>query len=238
MRRDENYNVDVPEGQFLQTYGSSHSTYPENYLTTHGGPYGVNNGDHYGGNTNLSVVNGRFTGRLHRDPSTGLVVAMAPEPLLEDGTKSQLYGRYEVLGYQAVYPLVAGWTTAWLMWPKSEVWPRDGEIDWMEGQLVSGAPHFNHHNQDGTGPGDQQVFSYPVNVNDGLTHNIVLEWKPNDCAVFVDGQLVGRATSRVPNTPMRCALQTETLQSGTQPPAGDATQIIKWDSVGVWGLAA
>lgn len=232
MRSFEHFETNASEGQFLQTY-PLFDAYPVNYLTTHGGSAGVNNGDHYGGNGNLSVVDSKLVMRLYRDAATGKAVGAGPYPKFSTNPNDiyQLYGRYEIR-----YRIVPGgdpwWTTAWLMWPQSEVWPRDGEIDFREG-TVGGEVHFNHHNQDGTNGGDQQQFTYPAGTNDGAWHTTVLEWKPNDCAVFSDGTLVGRVTSRVPNTPMRMALQTETLQSGTQPGAAPATCLIEIDYVRV-----
>jgi hypothetical protein len=54
---------------------------------------------------------------------------------------SLLYGRYSVR-FKAD-PL-AGFKIAWLLWPDSGVWPRDGEIDFPEGELdltIYGAAH-------------------------------------------------------------------------------------------------
>jgi hypothetical protein len=235
----ETFQANATKGNFLQAYPLM-DAYPTSYTTTHGGSSGVSNGDHYGGNTNLSAQNGVLVMELYREApgtclipgnsTTGHAVGAAPFPKFSPDPDDiyQLYGRYEVR--YRVRQQVAGWKTAWLMWPQSEQWPRDGEIDFREGD-TNGSVTFFQHNQNGTSGGDQQVFPFPAGTNDGGWHTVVLEWKPNDCAVFSDAVLVGRATSRVPNTPMRMALQTETPQDGTQPGAAPATCTIEVDYI-------
>ena len=52
----------------------------------------------------------------------------APEPKINRATadRNQLFGRYEVR-FRA--DATDGYKLAWRLWPKSGVWPRDGEID-------------------------------------------------------------------------------------------------------------
>ena len=45
---------------------------------------------------------------------------------------------------------------------------------------------------------------------------------------------MGESTANIPNTPMRWALQTETLSEGIQPGAAPATTIVEVDYVAVW----
>ena len=51
-----------------------------------------------------------------------------------------------------------GYKTAWLLWPRSEVWPRDGEIDFPEGDLDSTIHGFVHR-QGATSGSDQYAVS-------------------------------------------------------------------------------
>ena len=37
-----------------------------------------------------------------------------------------------------------GYKVAWLLWPKSGVWPRDGEIDFPEADLIGTISAFMH----------------------------------------------------------------------------------------------
>jgi beta-glucanase (GH16 family) len=142
----------------------------------------------------------------------------APQPKI-NGTNdlNQLYGRYEVR-FRA--DEVNGYKTAWLLWPKSEKWPRDGEIDFVEGNLNSTIGAFMHR-QGGTSGGDQDSFKPTARYNNW--HTAALEWMPNRLQVFLDGVAMktttgaDRVTSRIPNTPMRCVLQTETELNKTYP---------------------
>jgi len=214
------------EGAFITTYGTGSarankwSAYPSDYLTTYG--QAAATGDHYDQN-NISVVSG-VTGatgnamkmRLYRD-GAGKCVGAGPEPLFNNGTPAQLYGRYEVR-FKAD-TAVAGWNTAWLLWPTSEIWPRDGEIDFPEGG-INGTMSAFMHRQDGTSGADQDV--YPTTTTYADWHTAIIEWSPNRCVFILDGVTIGTSTSRVPNTPMRYALQTENNNGPTQPPAGAA----------------
>ena len=47
--------------------------------------------------------------------------------------RNQFYGWYEVRFRTGA---TDGYKLAWLLWPKSSVWPREGEIDFPEGDLV------------------------------------------------------------------------------------------------------
>lgn len=216
----ENFNDLAAEGAFLSTYGvaSGHATkwdaYPDNYTNTNKA-----GGAHYG-RDNISVVSG-ISGadgnclklRLHID-SAGKPKSACPEPILPTGSKAQLYGFYEVR-FKA--DQVANWKTAFLLWPFDELWPKNGEIDFPEGNLNS-TIHAFMHRQDASGPqggSDQDAFS--TNVTYQNWHVARTEWSPNLCRFFLDGSLVGQVTSRVPNTRMRWALQTEIALSGPLP---------------------
>ncbi len=163
--------------------------------------------------------------RLHTTPDGKHHVA-APEPILAGGTKNQLYGRYEVR-FRA--DAVAGYKTAWLLWPKSEVWPRDGEIDFPEGDLTGTMNAFMHR-QGGTSGGDQDHFGSSARYPDW--HTATMEWLPTRVNFFIDGVSIGSSTSRIPNTPMRWVLQTETILGGTVP--NNTSGNVQIDRVSVW----
>lgn len=110
---------------------------------------------------------------------------------------------------------LAGYKTAWLLWPESGNWPWDGEIDFPEGNLNGYIKAFMHH-QDGTSSSDQDAYAttatYPT------WHTAVVEWVSGvRCTFWLDGVKIGESTSRVPNTPMHWVIQTETQLSGGAP---------------------
>jgi len=217
---DEQFTTNCAEGQFLSVYGQKWRAYPQGWFdTSKKGAYNPNI---------ISVNNGVMNMRLHT--ANGRPQVAAPEPKINGATNtdlSQLYGRYEAR-FRA--DAVDGYKTAWLLWPKSEVWPRDGEIDFPEGDL-NGTIHAFMHRQNGTSGGDQDHYgssaTYPT------WHTAVIEWKPNFCRFILDGNILGTSTSRVPNTRMRWVLQTETELNSTYP-ASSAVANVQVDYVRVW----
>jgi beta-glucanase (GH16 family) len=124
-------------------------------------------------------------------------------PLLHgnDGPLGQLYGRY-VIRFRA--DALRGYKIAWLLWPDSETWPRDGEISAFL------------HRQGATANNDQDAFFSGVAVS-GDWHTAVIEWTPEAVQFILDQRLLGTSTNRIPNTPMHWVIQTETNLDGFQP---------------------
>lgn len=122
---------------------------------------------------------------------------------------------------------IDGFKTAWLWWPGSDVWPRDGEIDFPEGALDKTIDAFMHR-QNATSGSDQDYRASGVSFANW--HTSVIEWAPNSCKFFLDGAQLGPTiTSRVPNTPMHWVLQTESDLGGNQPPVGTSGYLyIDW----------
>jgi beta-glucanase (GH16 family) len=178
------------------------------------------NGGLYTGFDSLSTANGILTIRLYRDANNRpRSVAFIPQL---PGGQDQTFGRYEVR-FRSSVP-ATGWKVAWLQWPASGVWPRDGEIDFPEGNLT-GTIHAFMHRQNGTSGSDQDAYSTGVTfVN---WHTAVLEWTPTRCEFFLDGVSIGKATSRIPNTPMHWVIQSETALDGSIP-ASEAAMQIDW----------
>jgi beta-glucanase (GH16 family) len=153
----------------------------------------------------------------------------APEPKINgpSADRNQLYGRYEVR-FRA--DATDGYKLAWLLWPKSGVWPRDAEIDFPEGDLVGSIGVFMHR-QNGTAGNDQDPYKTTAKFSDW--HTAVIEWKPNFCRFILDGNIIGTSTSRVPNTPMHWVLHSETELNSTYP-AASAVANVQIDYVRVW----
>ncbi|WP_457028005.1 glycoside hydrolase family 16 protein [Kitasatospora sp. P5_F3] len=181
----------------------------------------------------LSIANGALNMHLNRD-SAGTHVA-APVPKLPGAVGpggGVLYGKFEVTWKTTS---AAGFKTAWLLWPDSETWPRDGEIDFPEGDLNGNVSAFMHR-QGGTSGGDQDAYSTNVPMAGGW-HTSTIDWQPGSLTFSLDGKVIGHSTSRVPNTPMHWVLQSETALDGTQPAQG-ASADISIDSLRYWKTTA
>jgi beta-glucanase (GH16 family) len=106
-----------------------------------------------------------------------------------------------------------------LLWPLGQ-WPRDGEIDFPENGLddLTEVGGFMHR-QDATVGSDQYAMPhYAVDLT--AWHTFAIEWSPDYCAFVLDGVVIGSTDVRVPDTPMRWVLQTETNISATPPGTG------------------
>lgn len=157
----------------------------------------------------MSIQNGVMNLYLHSE--NGVRMVAAPQPIIPVGEGPDtglLYGRYAIR-FRAD-PLV-GYETTFLLWPDSEVWPRDGEIDWPEGDLAgtqwSTMNAYMHH-QGATSGSDQDAFASGVPY--GAWHTLVIEWLPTRVSFIIDGRTIGTSTTRIPNTPMHWVLQTPT----------------------------
>ena len=172
----------------------------------------------------ISQHDGLLDAYLHTSGGVHKVAAMVP--ILPNGSKDQLYGRYAV---RFRTDAVHGYKAAWMLWPKSNVWPRDGEIDWPEGDLDETMSAFMHR-QGATSGSDQAAFTTSARFT--TWHTAVIEWSPAVVRFWLDGNLIGSATSRIPNTPMHLVLQNETsLDSATSDSAAGHV-LIDW--VAIW----
>lgn len=154
----------------------------------------------------LSIHNGVLDYWIHTENGTHMVAA--PEPKLSGAANGQLYGRYVVRFRSDLLP---GYKTAWLLWPDSEVWPSQGEIDFPEGNLDSGINAFMHHM--GASSGSEQD-AYPTSITYQSWHTATIEWTPSYCRFTLDGRVLGTSTAFVPSDPMHWVLQTETAMDG------------------------
>ena len=139
----------------------------------------------------LSVRNGSLDWYLHSE--NGISMGAAPTPKIPNASSnppranSLLHGRYSVR-YRA--DALPGFKTAWLLWPDSGVWPRDGEVDFPEGDLAAiiyGAVHYDRNGADAFEKfdSDQYVTSW---------HVATMEWSPGRVEFFLDGRSLGVST--------------------------------------------
>lgn len=165
----------------------------------------------------VSAQDGVLNLDLHTENGTPMAAALLPA-----GGEGQLYGKYTIR-FRA--DPVVGYKTAWLLWPDSEEWPRDGEIDFPEGDLTGTISAFMHR-QGASSGGDQDAFS--TDTGYGSWHTASIEWTPTKVNFILDDQLIGASTSRIPNTPMHWVIQTESSLDGTTDPAARGNVEIDW----------
>ncbi|MET3922566.1 glycoside hydrolase family 16 protein [Arthrobacter sp. UYEF20] len=177
----------------------------------------------------LSVQNGALDWFLRSE--NGISMGAAPTPKIPNSSanppraNSLLYGRYSVR-YRA--DPMPGFKTAWLLWPDSGIWPRDGEIDFPEGDLakiIYGAVHFARSGADAFDKfdSDQSVSSW---------HVATTEWSPGRVEFFLDGRSLGATTTDAPSTPMHFILQTESCLPIC--PAPETQGHVSLDWISMW----
>ena len=115
------------------------------------------------------------------------------------------YGRWE---FRARTDKGRGFGSAILLWPESERFPEDGEIDIMEvPSETRDRAHFIVHFP-GPGGSDKVYGSY---AEDDFSewHTFAVDWLPDRIVYYVDGVERFRVTDRniIPDKPMHLAMQ-------------------------------
>lgn len=214
----EEFSTDVALGSWPQQYARTWQTYPNGWPDT-AGKGGV--ASEYRPGRVLSVKNGILDYWLHTENNRTLGAVIIPAA----GRSAiyQRYGRY-VVRFRA--DPVPGYKIAFLLWPQSEQWPRDGEIDFPEGNLTATIDAFLHF-QNGKSGGDQVHFPTEVTYQDW--HTAVIEWTPEAVVFILDDTLIGEVHERIPSTPMRWTLQVEHCLDGCDAPRTAAGHVqIDW----------
>jgi Bacterial Ig domain/Glycosyl hydrolases family 16 len=164
----------------------------------------------------ISIQNGMMNLNLHTEAISGTTYHMvsAPVPKIPGGLSGLgglLHGRYAVR-FRA--DSLRGYKTAWLLWPDSNIWPANGEIDFPEGSLDGTIYGYMHWMNATSG---SQQDAYPTAVTYNSWHTATLEWTPSYCRFSLDGNVIGTSYNLIPATPMHLVLQTETDTNGTTP---------------------
>ncbi|WP_433278791.1 glycoside hydrolase family 16 protein [Pseudonocardia xinjiangensis] len=136
-------------------------------------------------------------------------------------TTGQLYGRWE---FRARTDAGRGFGSAILLWPDSEKWPEDGELDIMEvpGENRDLAHFVVHWGPDGT----DNVNGTSVPGDYTKWHTFALEWLPDRITWYVDGvkKYENKDKTVIPTKPMHLTIQ---LDQGPKkdwiPPRDDTT---------------
>ena len=117
----------------------------------------------------------------------------------------QLYGRWE---FRARTDKGRGFGSAILLWPDSEQFPDDGEIDIME--VPSETRDRTHMITHFAGPNDSdKVYGSYAEDDFSQWHTFALDWLPDRLVFYVDGVERFRVTDRniIPKKPMHLCLQ-------------------------------
>lgn len=159
-----------------------------------------------------------------------------PTSYVGDGTNfpsGTLGGRYAIR-WRVQNP-IPKYKFAWLRWPDTNVWPRDGEIDFPESDFAIGDCIMAFmHRQNGVNGSDQDAYGTAIPTVGSGWHTSILEWVAGvSCKFILDGVVIGDSTSRVPSSKMSWRIQTETWLGATPPdPATEGHVQIDW--VAVW----
>lgn len=217
----DNFTTDVPVGGFsgcTWTTSLTHSNctglpravraklwaYPDTWHDTSG------RGEYYPSQV-LSIHNGVLDFHLHTANGVHMVAAVLPKIQgTADGTGLK-YGAYAVRFKAAALP---GYKVAWLLWPDSNIWPSDGEIDFPEGSLDGTIDAFMHHMGATTG---SQQNAYATSQRFSKWHTAIIEWTPTYCRFILDGRTIGTSVASIPSDPMHWVLQAETALNGSPP---------------------
>jgi len=216
----EDFATDVAAPGFAAAYPAIGS-YPDTWANS------VRSSWYSGGKT-VSVSHGVARARV----STDAAGRPRTETLVPKATQSQLYGRYLIRW--RVPSALPGYKVAWLLWPNSEIWPRDGEIDFPEGSLESGRNIEGYvHHQGATVGSDQAAVTSQISTTGSDWHTTEIIWAAGLCQFVLDGRVIGTTTSRVPNTSMGWRIQTEGNLSG-QPISAAVTGDIEIDWIAAY----
>jgi len=207
----------VAVGGFADSaYGQKWTVYPDGWEDTSG--LGT-----YAPSRVLSVEDGALTFDLRAEDGEYLGAA-----LTAGHTYGRQFGRFSIRWRADPVP---GFGLAFLLWPDSERWPDDGEIDFPEGWLDGSITATAHH-ADPTGGRDR--FDTGASMTDW--HVTTVEWTPSAVTFSLDGRVVGTSTTDVPQNPMHVVLQAGTNGSGTPPPDDARGRIqVDWVQVDAYG---
>lgn len=154
---------------------------------------------------NIQVGNGEATlvGTVSNLTGAGMCLCGSSAP------KNLTYGRYEI---RAKMDVGNGFGPALLLWPNSNVWPADGEIDISEiPQGARTSSHFTVH----YGSNNSQI-GFSSTSDFSQWHTFGLEWEPDHITYFLDGVPMKTITTpaAIPTKAMHLAIQNDAGATG------------------------
>ncbi|RZT84138.1 glycosyl hydrolase family 16 [Pseudonocardia sediminis] len=153
------------------------------------------------------------------------LLTITAQPRLNGGTSGgmamgagQLYGRWE---FRARTSAGKGYSSAILLWPDSEKFPEDGELDMMEvpSEKRTAATAFVHYGADNRIVGTSRAGDFTK------WHDFAMEWLPDRITWYVDGVKAWETTDKkvIPTTPMHLCIQLDQGPATNWMPAPDAS---------------
>ncbi|MGW0041195.1 glycoside hydrolase family 16 protein [Rhodococcus sp. NPDC003348] len=229
----DDFTTDAPVGSFANaecnnpgkivytgTENTRWRTYPECYTDTF-------NGFPYRADQVLSVHDGALDYNLHE--VDGKRAGANLSPVISGDEQGQLYGRYSAR-IKTSHPYITGYRLAMLLWPTSEVWPSEGELNFPEGELT-GPIRGYHHFAEPDATANSQVISEYDYSDFSQWRTVTTEWTPDTVRFILDGRVLLESHRGVPNTPMRWQLQ---LESSLYPDLGSGNFYVDWVRVDAW----
>ncbi|TXG92407.1 glycosyl hydrolase family 16 [Rhodococcus rhodnii] len=229
----DDFTTDAPTGSFANadcgnpnaivytgTEDTRWRTYPECYLDTY-------NRNPYRADEVLSVHDGVLDHHLRE--VDGRRAGANLSPVLHGDDQGQVYGRYSAR-IKVSHPMITGYRLAMLLWPQSENWPEDGEINFPEGPLTGPIFGFHHWAEPGATPNSQDLSDVdPSTYNDWRV--VTIEWTPWAVRFLLDDRVLLESNRGIPTTPMRWQLQ---LESSLYPAIGGGHFYVDWVTVHSW----
>jgi hypothetical protein len=220
----EDFDTDVPMGKVIgsSAYSKTLTAYPTGWRTSK--PWRTGMYD----NGRLEVTNSCLVSHIATvtDSRGTWPRVTAPRPKVSPTTPYGVdHGRFRVR-FRVTHEL-PGYKIAWLLWPDSGQWPRDGEIDFPEQSLLALSKVGGFVHRQGATQGDDQLHARGASsAADGEWHTAEILWKPGDwrtrrCRFQWDGVTIGEwrsETDRIPSTPMHWVVQTEPYLHTYDPP--------------------
>jgi beta-glucanase (GH16 family) len=169
----------------------------------------------FGGTLNLSLIQQHQScGGRTRPYTSGMVNS--------DGRFQFTYGLLEArIWLPGRRGLISNWPA---FWADGQNWPRDGEIDVMEGLAGQACWHFVYpHASPGACPAGRFTNGW---------HTYGADWEPSGIAYYYDGHVVGRVKIGITSAPMYLILNLATAHVYGIPVRAPATMRV--DYVRVW----
>ncbi|MFF0818327.1 glycoside hydrolase family 16 protein [Rhodococcus sp. NPDC003318] len=229
----DDFTTDAPVGSFANdecdnprkvvytgTENTRWTAYPECYTDTF-------NSFPYRADEVLSVHDGALDYNLHE--VDGKRAGANLSPLVSGDDQAQLYGRYSAR-IKVSNPFITGYRLAMLLWPDSEVWPTEGELNFPEGELTGPIRGYHHFAEPDATANSQAISEYDYSTFTDW-RVVTTEWTPTTVRYILDGKVLLESQRGVPNTPMRWQLQ---LESSLYPDLGSGNFYVDWVTVHSW----
>ena len=214
----DDFTEDVPLGSFPEQVSARWSAYPFPWPdTTDKGTYDPHRV--------LSQHNSCLDYYMHT-ASDGRILCGAPLPRLNTGSNAYYGAGLMSIRWAVRFKAdpMSCMKAAWLLWPDVGSNLPNGEIDFPEGDFDSTIWGFMH--RDGATANNDQDYAR-TDARFTEWHTATMEWiAGKSCVFWLDGNEIGRFTSRVPKVRMHPVFQSEVALSGCTPDPSTAGHVL------------